>query len=134
MNDKDLHEFCLRWIEWRKSRRLYVKTRSGNVLARFQPSKVGVERDAPLDAEMQFFDQAVTAMRNMDEHREVITCFWLFYVEQIQRIKVVAGRMQIGRRTFYDRVHRAARIAHELGVVIALAQAAMCNHELADVD
>ena len=122
MNQQDLHTYCLRWIAWRESRRLYVKPMSGNVLARLQPSRIGTEPDAALDPQMPCFEMAVAAMREMPEHEASAVCFWLFYVERVRRIKVVASRLGIGRRTFYDRVHRAARLAHKLSVGIAKAQ------------
>jgi len=121
VNGRDLHEYCLRWIAWRESRRLYVKPMSGNVLARLQPSRASVERDAPLDAELQFFDTAVTALRSMPEHEAEMVCFWKFYVDRVRRIKVVASRLGIGRRTFYDRVNRGASLAYALSRGIAQA-------------
>jgi hypothetical protein len=122
MNQQELHTYCLRWIAWRESRRLYVKPVAGNVLARLQPSRMAVERDAELDGEMQFFETAVMALKSMPEHEEEMACFWLFYVERVTRIKVVASRLGIGRRTFYDRVARAARLASELSRGIAKTQ------------
>jgi hypothetical protein len=81
-----------------------------------------VDRDAHLDGEMQFFETAVMALRSMPEHEAEMMCFWLFYVERVTRIKVVASRLGIGRRTFYDRVARAARLASELSRGIAHAR------------
>ena len=124
MNQKDLHDYCLRWTAWRESRRLYVKPVTGNVLARLQPSRVGTAPDAALDPEMPCFEMAVAAMREMPEHAQDMTCFWLFYVQRVRRIKVVASRLGIGRRTFYDRVSRAARAAHDMSVGISRAQRA----------
>ncbi len=121
MDHQDLHEYCLRWIAWRESRRLYVKPSSGNVLARLQPSPASVERDAPLDGELQFFDMAVTALSSMPEHEAEMRCFSLFYVKRVRRIKVVASRLGIGRRTFYDRVNRGAALAYALSKGIAQA-------------
>jgi hypothetical protein len=123
MNDQDLHQFCLRWVAWRESRRLYVQPGAANVLARLQPSRVGSEPDAALDPMMPCFEMAVAAMREMPEHEATMVCFWLFYVQRVSRIKVVASRLGIARRTFYDRVHRAAGAAHVLSKAIAQAQA-----------
>lgn len=125
MNDQDLHSYCVRWTGWRASRRLYVKPSAGNVLARLQPSRLGEVPDAALDPRMQFFEMAVATMREMPEHDEVMACFWLFYVERTRCIKQVAARLGIGRRTFYDRVRRAARMVFELAVAIEKAQQAM---------
>ena len=113
----------MRWVAWHESRHLYVKPGVGNVLARLQPSRVGTEPDAALDPQMPCFEMAVAAMREMPEHEAAVVCFWLFYVERVRRIKVVAGRLGIGRRTFYDRVHRAALAAYTLSKAIANAQA-----------
>jgi hypothetical protein len=122
MNDQDLHGYCLRWVAWRMSRRLYVKPATKNVLARLQPSKVGEVPDAALDPRMQFVEMAVAAMREMPEHQSDMACFWLFYIERVRCIKQVAARMGIGRRTFYDRVRRAARMVTELAIAIEKAQ------------
>jgi hypothetical protein len=113
----------MRWVAWHESRHLYVKPGVGNVLARLQPSRVGTEPDAALDPQMPCFEMAVAAMREMPEHEAAVVCFWLFYVERVRRIKVVAGRLGIGRRTFYDRVNRAAGAAYALSKAIAQAQA-----------
>lgn len=127
MNQQDLHAYCLRWIAWHEFRRLYVKPMAGNVLARLQPSRTGVERDADLDGEMQFFEVAVMALKSMPEHENDMKCFRLFYVERVTRIKVVASRLGIARRTFYDRVARAKRLAHKLGQGIARSQPMICK-------
>lgn len=134
MNHQELHDYCLRWVAWRESRRLYVKPAAGNVLARFQPSRAGVERDAPCDANLLCFDTAVLAMREMPDHDEVMICFWLFYVERVRRIKVVASRLGIGRRTFYDRVHRGAKLAFDLSKGVAKAQMVLPAKEPVEVD
>jgi len=113
----------MRWVAWRETRHLYVKPGVGNVLARLQPSRMGTEPDAALDPQMPCSEMAVAAMREMPEHEAAAVCFWLFYVARVRRIKVVAGRLGIGRRTFYDRVHRAAGAAYALSKAIAQAQA-----------
>ena len=40
-------------------------------------------------------------------------------VKRVRRIKVVASRLGIGRRTFYDRANRVASLAHALSRGIA---------------
>lgn len=122
MDDRDLHQFCLRWVAWRESRRLYVKPVAANVLARLQPSRVSVEPDAALEPVMPSFDLAVAALRQMPEHENAMVCFWLFYITRVTRIKVVASRLKIGRRTFYDRVTRGARLAYQFSQGIDRAQ------------
>jgi len=134
MNQQDLHAYCLRWIAWRESRRLYVKPVAGNVLARLQPSRMTVERDAELDGEMQFFETAVMALKSMPEHEAEMACFWLFYVERVTRIKVVAARLGIARRTFYDRVARAARLAYQLGQGVGRSQQSLGCKSSAVID
>jgi hypothetical protein len=59
----------------------------------------------------------------MPEHEAEMVCFWKVYVDRVRRIKVVASRLGIGRRTFYDRVSRGASLAYALSRGIARAQA-----------
>lgn len=119
MNDKDLHNYCLRWATWRYTRRFYLKPSSMNLLARMQPSKSGREPNARLDADMQHFNSAVSALMTSDEHKPDMACFWSFYVDQDNHIKVVADKMGISRQTYYDRVKRASRKAWRMSIDIA---------------
>lgn len=118
MNDKELHIYCLRWASWRYTRRFYLKPGASNLLARMQPSKSGREPDARLDADMQHFNSAVSALMNSDEHRGDMACFWSFYVDQDKHIKVVADRLGISTRTYYERVGRARRAAWRMAIDI----------------
>lgn len=126
MNDKDLHNYCLRWAAWRYTRKFYLKPQAGNLLARMQPARSGKEPDAKLDAEMQFFNAAVSALKGDSAHAGDMTCFWSFYVDQDRNIKAVAHKMGIGRQTYYDRVGRAARLAYRMAVDIKDAQMVEC--------
>jgi len=118
MNDQDLHNLCNRWVAWRRSKRIYVKPTAANVLARFQPSSSGPEPDAGLDPAMHWFNAGVGAVKAMDEHAADFDCFWLFYVVGAKNIKRVAADLGIGRRTFYERAHRAARLAYRISIGI----------------
>lgn len=118
MENNDLHLHCLRWAAWRHTRRFYVRPNPANILARFQPASIGAAPDADLDCEMQFFDAAISAMRNDKDYLADIACFWSFYVKRERNIKRVAADMGIGRRTYYDRVRRAARAAYLMSIDI----------------
>ena len=112
MNDQQLHEHCIRWVEWRRSSYIYTPADPGAEPIQFYPlpEDMGEEEIE----ELEKFDVAVSVMRNKDEYKEISDCFWLFYVKRVVQIKMVAKKMGIARSTFYGRVKKGARIAYEI--------------------
>ena len=114
MNDKDLHEYCIRWVEWRRSSYLHTASKPGSTPKPFYP--LSKKMDARQEAAMKTFDMAVATMKNMDQYKEIADCFWLFYVQRVVQIKLVSKKLGIARSTFYFRVRKAARIAYEINL------------------
>jgi len=113
MTDQELHSHCLNWAHWCHTRRYFAPPLPKNILARMQPAdRVATEPDGPMDPDMSFFNMAVHALA-ADEPEEA-ACFTLFYYHQMRNIKAVAAQMNIGRRTFYDRMKRFGRRAYAL--------------------
>ena len=112
MNDKDLHAYCIRWVEWRRSSYVYTPSDPDAEPIRFYPLPDDMDEEEV--KELEKFDAAVSTMKDIEEYKEISDCFWLFYVKRVVQIKMVAKKMGIARSTFYGRVKRAARIAYEI--------------------
>lgn len=120
MNDKDLHEYCIHWVEWRRSSYLYTPSKPGSLPKPFYP--LSKKMNAAQEAEMKTFDMAVATMKNMEQYKEIADCFWLFYVKRAVQITLTAKKLGIARSTFYFRVRKAARIAYEIKLGLAHAK------------
>lgn len=118
MNDKELHQRCIDWIEWCRTRGYYLAPGAKNILARMQPSRSGTPPNARNDPDMQFFNMAIHAMADMSGHKELFVCFSLYYIEHAPDVKVEAERLEISRPTYYNRARSFARKAHSLSVSI----------------
>ena len=66
MNDKDLHAYCIHWVEWRRSYYLYIPINPDSPPKQFYP--LSKELDADQQEEMKTFDMAVATMKNMDQY------------------------------------------------------------------
>ncbi|VVD74684.1 hypothetical protein PAQ31011_00804 [Pandoraea aquatica] len=117
MTDQDLSSFCLEYGVWCRTRRLLAPPVPVGILARLQPRKFASEiPDAPMSAEMAYFNMAVHALS--DELPECGICFTLYHVHGFRPVKVLAAAMGVSTRTFYDRVQRFSRKALRLALVI----------------
>jgi hypothetical protein len=116
MNDKELHQYCQDWSWWCYTRKYYIAPGALNILARMQPRKIGNPPDARINPDMQFFNMAIHFLADMQEHKEALVCFNLFYVEHAANIKREAGRLGISRPTYYNRAKAFARKAYSLSV------------------
>jgi hypothetical protein len=65
-----------------------------------------------MDADMPFFNMAIHSLA--DEQPEEAMCFTLYYFHRYRPVKKIAATLGIGTRTFYDRMHRFSRRAHQL--------------------
>lgn len=62
-----------------------------------------------MDSDISFFNMSLQKVAEDDPEGGM--CFALFYFHHARNIKALAYDMGIGRRTFYDRMHRFARLA-----------------------
>jgi hypothetical protein len=135
MNDKELNAYCEGWLDWCYTRKFFIPPGAKNILARMQPAKIGVPPNAAMSADFAFFNMAVHALADMrDADAE---CFVKYYVYRVKNIKAVAGEMDIGRRTFYDRVTRFARRAYSMSLSMKRAHmtaAEQASKETEDID
>jgi hypothetical protein len=109
MDDTELNAYCQQWVHWCWTRKYFIRPGAPNILARMQPSKSSLPPDAVMSDEISFFNMAVHALADMPEHKEDAACFVSYYWDRASNIKVVAAKMDIGRRTFYERMYRFAR-------------------------
>lgn len=109
MNDQDLHVYCEAWREWCRTRSYFIAPGAKNILARMQPSKVGIPPNAIMSSDMSFFNMAIHALADMNDPNT--DCFVKYYWERARSIKTVAHGMGIHRVTFYERKVRFARRA-----------------------
>ena len=121
MTDNEIHSYCLQWVSWCWSRKFYMKPSAQNILARMQPTKVGVPPNARNDPNMQFFNMAVHTLADMPEHRDAMVCFKLFYVEQADNVKHQASLLGVSRPTYYNRTKAFARKAYAMSLSLKTA-------------
>jgi len=115
MSDKELDAYCEEWVWWCYTRRFYLQPGAQNILARMQPAKVKEPPNARNSAEMQYFNMAIHAMFEMDEHKELAECFALLYFKKDDRVKVLLKEQEISRKTYYNRARSFVRKAMSLG-------------------
>ncbi|WP_040501807.1 hypothetical protein [Herbaspirillum sp. YR522] len=111
MSDKQVDAYCEDWMNWCYTRRFYLQPGAQGVLARLQPSKTGEPPNARNSPDMQFFNMAIHMLGEMREHAETFACFKLMYVEQAAHIKQQASKLEISRKTYYNRARAFARRA-----------------------
>jgi hypothetical protein len=119
MTDGEIDAYCLDWQYWCKTRGYYLQPGAKNILARMQPSRVGVPPNGRNSPDMQFFNMAIHALADMREHMDTALCFGLYYPLEGPRadnIKRVADHMGIARSTYYRRVMAFARKAHSMSL------------------
>lgn len=117
MDDKELHEKCLEWAHWCHTRKYFAPPVPQNILAQFQAKKRATkEPDGPLSAYLAFLNMAIHGLH--DQFPEEGICFNLYYFYQFRPVKAIWRALDIGERTFYDRLHRFARRALKLSKTI----------------
>jgi hypothetical protein len=118
-------EYCADWVRWCATRRLYIRPPTKSLLARLQPSKSGTEPNAPNHPDMQYFNMAIHTMADMAQWRREWPAFYAHYIGSAQVVKVTAGELGIGVRTYYDHVTRFSKAAFSLAASIKKVQEAM---------
>lgn len=117
MDDKQLNAHCLQWAHWCYTRRYFAPPVPQNILAQFQPRKrVAREPDGPMSADMAFFNMAIHGLH--EEFPEESICFSLYYFHQFRPVKSIWLALEIGERTFYDRLHRFGRRALKMSEAV----------------
>ncbi|SOY79944.1 conserved hypothetical protein [Cupriavidus taiwanensis] len=136
MTDQELKAHCNQWGYWCFTKRYFAPPVPQNILAQLQPrARAPKEPDGPLDADMAFFNMAIHGMA--EEDMEGAICFSLYYFHGFRPVKAMASALNIGTRTFYDRMDRFARRAHKMAATIKrvhLAQTVVEKRETVEVD
>lgn len=108
--DKRIHEFCLKWAAWHRSRRLFAPPVPPSLLARLQPMPSGEVPDAELSACASYFN---LALLGMPEGRPK-QAFYLYYLARVRPLKLLAEELEVSEqgmhkmiKTFRTNTHRA---------------------------
>lgn len=117
MTDQELDQFCMRLAEWRRSKGILSPRVKGNVLSRFQPSKVGKEPDAELSQELAFANMAVHALAENDPDGKDAQCFMALWYSDKPK-KAIALDLGISRSAVYYNARRFAREVIHMGKVL----------------
>ncbi|MBC8739030.1 hypothetical protein F6X40_19950 [Paraburkholderia sp. UCT31] len=120
LNDNDLHELCLRWAAWCRSRRYLGAPRvPPGILARMQPGPVRDVPDAQMSPQLSLFNTAVSAQP--DSPAKI--SFLIFYLHPARCVKEAAAAQEVSRDGFYRRVRRFRRKAYRAMVALETANA-----------
>ncbi|MDN7965490.1 hypothetical protein QZM92_26275 [Burkholderia multivorans] len=95
--DQRIHEFCLKWASWHRSRRLFAPPVPRSLLARLQPEASGEVPDANLSASASYFNLALLAMPEGRSKQ----AFYLYYLHNIRPVKLLADEFEVSNRAFY---------------------------------
>lgn len=117
MNDQELDARCMDWIQWCRSKQIYAPHVKGNVLGRFQPSKMRPEPDAELSQELAFLNMAIHALAENEPQGEDLRCFACLWYSGETR-KAVAIDQGVSLNTVVNRARRFAREAVRMGKVL----------------
>lgn len=108
--DQRIHEFCLKWAAWHRSRRLFAPPVPPSLLARLQPMPSGEVPDAELSACASYFN---LALLGMPEGRPK-QAFYLYYLARVRPLKLLAEELEVSEqgmhkmiKTFRTSTHRA---------------------------
>jgi hypothetical protein len=101
-DNQEQHQFCLRWAEWHRSRRLFAPPIPKNILARMQPSKARMPPDAILSADLSYFNLSLLAQ---PEGKGKLAIYY-FYIHQLRPIKLVAEDMGFSAQAFYKSMRK----------------------------
>ena len=114
MDNKELHQYCLDWVEWCRTRKYYTTPTPKNILARLQPSPSKAEPNGRNDPDMQFFNMAIHTLVDIGGNEEKYACFYFCYVLNARNIKTLTNELKISRQTYYNRVNDFARRAQSM--------------------
>src|ERR1700756_945936 len=95
--DQRIHDFCIRWGEWHRSRRLFAPPVPKNLLVRLQNLPGGEVPDAELSASASYFNLALLAMPEGRPKQ----AFYLYYQARIRPVKLLADEFGITTQGFY---------------------------------
>lgn len=108
--DRQIHEFCLKWASWHRSRRLFAPPVPQNLLVRMQNLPGGEVPDAELSASASYFN---LALLGMPEGRPK-TAFYCYYLFRVRPLKLLADELGVTEqgmhkmiKTFRSNTHRA---------------------------
>lgn len=107
-DNQALHQLCLDWSQWHRSRRLFAPPIPQNILARMRPQPVREVPDAILSAELSYFNLALLS----EPESAGKTAFYLFYLHQARPIKMIAAEMKISRPGFYKAMWAVRKDVH----------------------
>lgn len=106
------HIISEQWKVWCDSKKFFVEPEHKNILARLMPAPLEPEGDGELSADLAYFNMAVRALVDMgDKDAEP---FLYYYWRRCKNVKVVAYKLGIARRTFYNARNRFALKAMRL--------------------
>jgi DNA-binding NtrC family response regulator len=126
----ELDEYCRAWVIWSSTRKFYAQPPAKSVLARMEPAKGGKEPNARNYPDMTYFNMAIHTLADMKKHQADYAAFMACYTSEDEVVKRVIDKLGIGRQTYYDRVKRFAKDAHNLS--LSLKRAAESYSTLSD--
>lgn len=118
MNEKvhnesqEQHIFCLEWAAWHRSRRLFAPPIPLSILARLRPQVSNEVPDAPLSADLSYFNLAVLGYKECTGK----DALYYYYIHHLRPIKTVAEAMEISTSGFYKamrEVRNEIYVAHK---------------------
>jgi len=132
MDDQQLDAKCGAWVIWCGSKGILAPRVKGNVLGRFQPSRVRPEPDAELSQELAFFNQAIHGLADNEPDSIDLQCFVRLWVGCDKR-KAIAIDLGVAQSTVTYRARRFAREAVKWGNIL-MRQQTSDRQEVAMVD
>jgi len=121
MDDQQLDAKCGAWVIWCGSKGILAPKVKGNVLGRFQPSRVRPEPDAELSQELAFFNQAIHGLAENEPDSIDLQCFVRLWVNSDKR-KAIAIDLEVAQSTVTYRARRFAREAVRMGKILRRVQ------------
>lgn len=106
--DQRIHEFCDRWGQWHRSRRLFAPAVPKNLLVRLQNLPSGEVPDAELSASASYFNLALLAMPD-GRPKEA---FYLYYHARVRPVKLLADHFGVTTQGFYKMLKTFRTEAH----------------------
>jgi hypothetical protein len=109
-DNQQLDEFCTRWAQWHRSRRLFAPPIPLNILARMRPQPVREAPDAILSADLSYFNLALLGQ----PEGTAKMAFYLYYLHEMRPIKTVAAAMDISPQAFYKALKKCRSDSYAL--------------------
>jgi hypothetical protein len=108
--DKRIHEMCLKWASWHRSRRIWAPPVPQNLLVRLQNLPGGEVPDSELSAGASYFN---LALLGMPEGKPKLA-FYCYYLHRVRPLKLLADELEVTEqgmhkmiKTFRTNAHRA---------------------------